>query len=146
MQGIDFTSVHLYTDFYGVGDLEGQLEFVERSLRGHMNISEALNKPLIITEWGKLPPIPERNTFSEFIYDLAAQSASERGVLAGDLLFCTLPFPSTIRQSPPSFSFHCQLSPLPTRLCQPVQPTSVKSMASPIFKSLCPIQGRWSGR
>ena len=83
MQGIDFTSVHLYTDFYGVGDLEGQLQWVERNLQAHMNISEALQKPLIITEWGKLPPLPERNAFSKFIYDLATQSAMEGGVLAG---------------------------------------------------------------
>ena len=76
-------SVHLYTDLYGVGDVQLQIRFTAEYLRSHLTLSADLQKPLIITEFGKLPPLSERNAFLSYIFDLAEASASTGGPFAG---------------------------------------------------------------
>ena len=53
MQGVDFTSVHLYPDYWATGNLTFQLDFTAQFLTGHIAESSRLNKPLIIGEFGK---------------------------------------------------------------------------------------------
>lgn len=75
--------MHLYTDLYGVGDVQSQIRFTADYLRSHLELSADLQKPLIITEVGKLPPLSERNAFFSFIFDLAEAAASTGGPFAG---------------------------------------------------------------
>ena len=65
--------------------MESQMSFTAKYMEGHLNVSGLLEKPLIITEFGKLPPLSERNAFFKFIYSLALASAEEDGPLAGQL-------------------------------------------------------------
>ena len=84
MQAIDVTSVHLYTDLYGIGGVQSQIKFTTEYLAGHLKVSAGLQKPLIITEFGKLPPLADRNAFFSYIYKTAESSAFENGPLAGE--------------------------------------------------------------
>ena len=84
LQAIDFTSVHLYTDLYGLGDVQSQITFSAEYLQSHLEVASSLRKPLIITEFGKLPPLPDRNAFFSYIYGLAEASVKAGGPLAGE--------------------------------------------------------------
>ena len=84
LQAIDFTSIHLYPDFWASSNLTFQLQFSAQYINGHMAESAALQKPLIISEFGKLPPLADRNTYLRSVYGVAASSAASSGPLAGE--------------------------------------------------------------
>ncbi len=83
VQAVDFTSIHLYPDYWATGNLTFQLQFTAQFIAGHMAESATLQKPLIISEFGKYPPLADRNTYLQYVYGVAASSASSGGTLAG---------------------------------------------------------------
>lgn len=83
LQAIDFTSLHLYTDLYGIGDVESQINFTAEYLKSHLEVTADLQKPLIITEFGKLPPLSDRNAYFSHLYSLVEASVNTGGPLAG---------------------------------------------------------------
>lgn len=52
-----------------------------------MAVSAALQKPLIISEFGKYPPLADRNAYLKYVYGIAATSAASNGPLAGEIGF-----------------------------------------------------------
>ena len=87
VQEIDFTSIHLYPDYWATGNLTFQLQFTAQYIAGHMAESAGLQKPLIISEVGKYPPLAARNTHLKYLYGIAASSAASNGALAGKIPF-----------------------------------------------------------
>lgn len=83
VQAVDFTSIHLYPDYWATGNLTFQLDFTAQFIAGHIAESAALQKPLIISEFGKYPPLADRNTYLQYVYGTAASSAASGGPLAG---------------------------------------------------------------
>ena len=76
--------IHIYPDFMtSAGNLTMQLEFTQQYIQGHMDESQKLNKPLVIGEIGKEPPLADRNTYFSSVFQTAMQSAASGGTLAG---------------------------------------------------------------
>ena len=86
LQGVDLTMIHIYPDFMtSAGNLTMQLEFTQQYIQGHVEESQKLNKPLVIGEIGKEPPLADRNTYFTSVFQTAMQSAARGGTLAGGL-------------------------------------------------------------
>ncbi|KAK9842996.1 hypothetical protein WJX74_005452 [Apatococcus lobatus] len=86
---IDFATIHIWPDNWMSVDDDAKMRFARRWINCHVNCCATLQKPLVITEFGKKPAGPARLAFYEKVYETFETHAQAGHPLAGSCLWMT---------------------------------------------------------
>jgi mannan endo-1,4-beta-mannosidase len=78
LPNIDYATLHLYPDFWA-WNLDQTLAWLQQ----HIDDADALNKPLVLGEFGKSLPLADREAWFQAYYDVILAAASQAKAMAG---------------------------------------------------------------
>ena len=85
---LDFASVHMWVDLWLFCDEVCKLNFAERWIAGHLEVSrDGFDKPVILEEFGKWKPLEVRDAFFQKSFEVSLPPTSPVSSHAGGSLF-----------------------------------------------------------